>query len=89
MTRGEIVFAARIFVGAAFVGPQQGSSRENLEGGRGDRLPPMWTVDTIFVENLVLQVKMQYFVPGAQAPLGANDANLKELDFEKMTLEYF
>ena len=77
------MFAARIFVGAAFLGPRQGCPRENLEGGRGDRLPPMWTVDIIFVENLVLQVKVQYFVPGAQAPLGANDANLKELDFEK------
>ena len=49
---------------AGVPGPRQGYRRDNLEGGRGDRFPPMWTVDTIFVKNMVLLLQLRQFAPG-------------------------
>ena len=42
---------------------QRGVGKSLSRGVWGDCLPPMWTVDTIFVKNVILQLKTQHFAP--------------------------
>ena len=57
MSGAEFVFlhAVRVWHAA------RGFKDVALRGVWGDRLPPMWTVAPNFVENVILQLKTDYF----------------------------
>ena len=54
MEVGFVYRGAPSGVGLVVRAPQKGLPRHHLERGRGDRFPPMWTVETTFVENVCL-----------------------------------